>query len=54
MNALRAYAKERHLTMNLGKTKMMIFNTEAQWVVTKSAPQFSYGVEILEHLTSYV
>lgn len=39
--------------VNLGKTKVMIFNTSMQWI-RRSAPQLIYRGDPVEHVTSYV
>ena len=40
------------MSINLGKTKVMVFNTTPQWVKW-SAPTFIYGHETVEYTETY-
>ena len=42
LDALHTFAKDSGLSVNLGKTKVMVFNTTPQWV-NRSAPTLIYG-----------
>ena len=52
LNALHTFAHDSGLSVNLGKTKVMVFNTTSQWV-KKSAPAFTYGQERVEYTDAY-
>ena len=42
LDALHSFAKDSGLCVNLGKTKVMVFNTTPQWI-KRLAPKFMYG-----------
>ena len=46
------FAEDTGLSVNLGKTKVMVFNTTPQWV-RRSAPKFAYGQDIVEYTDTY-
>ncbi len=48
---LEQYCEEWALTLNLDKTRVMVFQKKAR--SQGSRYQFSYGGEVLEHSTSY-
>ena len=52
LDTLARYTQDRDLTVNLNKTKVMIFNTTTNWVNT-SAPVFLYGEEEVELTKQY-
>ena len=52
LDALHAFAHDSGLSVNLGKTKVMVFNTTPQWI-RRSAPTFSYGQETVEYTDAY-
>ena len=52
MDALHTFASDSSLSVNLGKTKVMVFNTTPQWV-RRSIPTFAYGQEIVEYTDAY-
>ena len=52
LDALHSFAEDSGLSVNLGKTKVMVFNTTPQWV-GRSAPTFTYGQDIVEYTDAY-
>ena len=52
LDALHSFAVDSGLFVNLGKTKVMVFNTTPQWV-RRSAPTFCYGEESVEYTNAY-
>ena len=52
LEALDDFCTHRGLTVNLGKTKVMVFNTTPQWV-RRSAPTFVCGQEVVEYANEY-
>ena len=52
LDALHSFAEDSGLSMNLGKTKVMVFNTTPQWM-RRSAPIFTYGQDIVEYTDAY-
>ena len=52
MDALHSSAEDSGLSVNLGKTKIMVFNTTPQWV-RKSARVFAYGQDGVEYTDAY-
>ena len=44
---------DRELAVNLGKTKVMMFNTTHAWV-TRAEHEFTFGGETVEYVRSYV
>jgi len=52
LNALHVFAHDSGLSVNLGKTKVMVFNTTPQWV-RRAAPTFAYGHEAVEYTSAY-
>ncbi|KAI5080279.1 hypothetical protein GOP47_0005758 [Adiantum capillus-veneris] len=52
LDALHRFAQESGLSVNLGKTKVMVFNTTPQWI-RRSAPTFTYGQEKVEYTDAY-
>lgn len=51
LEALQSYIEPRDLIGNLGKTKVVIFNTTPQ-CVHRFTPQFTYGKAIVKYITS--
>ncbi|MCO5577030.1 hypothetical protein L7F22_030852 [Adiantum nelumboides] len=49
LDALHSFAEDSGLSVNLGTSKVMVFNTTPQWI-KRSAPTFTYGQEIVELL----
>lgn len=49
---MHVFAQDSGLSMNLGKTKVMVFNTTTQWV-RRSAPTFTYSCETVEYTDVY-
>lgn len=52
LDVLHTFASDSGLSVNLGKTKVMVFNTTPQWV-RRSAPTFTYGQETMEYTNAY-
>ena len=52
LDVLQKFAEESGLSVNLGKTKIMVFNTTPQWV-RRSAPKFTYGQDNVEYTDAY-
>lgn len=52
LDAVHKFAEDSGLSVNLGKTKVMVFNTTPQWV-RRSAPKFAYGQDIVEYTDTY-
>jgi len=52
LDALHTFASDSGLSVNLGKTKVMVFNTTPQWV-RRSAPTFACGQETVEYTDAY-
>ena len=52
LDVLQKFAKESGLSVNLGKTKTMVFNTTPQWV-WRTAPKFTYGQDNVEYTYAY-
>ena len=52
LDALHTFASACGVSVNLSKTKVMVFNTTPQWV-RRSAPTFAYGQETIEYTDSY-
>ncbi|MCO5606114.1 hypothetical protein L7F22_060301 [Adiantum nelumboides] len=53
LDALQRFCADRDLTLNLGKTKVMVFNTTQAWV-TRAEHQFTFRGEMVEQVRSYV
>ncbi|MCO5596759.1 hypothetical protein L7F22_050828 [Adiantum nelumboides] len=53
LDALQRFCADRDLTVNLGKTKVMVFNTTQAWV-TRAEHQFTFRGEMVEQVRSYV
>ncbi|MCO5592395.1 hypothetical protein L7F22_046398 [Adiantum nelumboides] len=53
LDALQRFCADRDLTLNLGKTKVMMFNTTHAWV-TRAEHQFTFRGEMVEQVRSYV
>lgn len=51
LDALHTLSLDSGLSVNLGKTKAVVFNTTARWV-RGSAPAFKYGEETMEYVDS--
>ena len=51
-DALHSFAEDSVLSINLGKTKVMVFNTTPQWV-NRSAPTLVYGQDTVEYTDAY-
>ena len=52
LDALHNFTKDSGLSVNLGKTKIMVFNTAPQWV-RRSAPTFVYDRVTVEYTDAY-
>ncbi|MCO5606524.1 hypothetical protein L7F22_060712 [Adiantum nelumboides] len=52
LDVLQKFAEESGLSVNMGKTKTMVFNTTIQWV-RRSAPKFTYGQDNVEYTDAY-
>jgi len=52
LDALHRFAHDSGLSVNLGKTKVMVFNTTPQWI-RRSTPAFTYGHETVEYTDAY-
>ncbi|MCO5567345.1 hypothetical protein L7F22_021035 [Adiantum nelumboides] len=52
LDALHSFAEDSGLSINLSKTKVMVFNTTPQWI-RRSAPIFTYGQENVEYTDAY-
>ena len=52
LDALHTFASDSGLSVNLGKTKVMVFNTTPQWV-RRSIPTFAYGQETVERPSAF-
>ena len=52
LDALHSFAGDSGLSVNLGKTKVMVFNTTPQWV-RRSAPPLTYGQGSVEYTDAY-
>ena len=52
LSILRTFVLDNGMTVNLDKTKTMIFNSTPQWV-RRSAPTFTYGGSVVEYTDSY-
>ena len=52
LDALHTFASDSGLSVNLGKTKVMVFNTTPQWV-RRSISTFAYGQETVEYTDAY-
>ncbi|MCO5600245.1 hypothetical protein L7F22_054355 [Adiantum nelumboides] len=52
LDVLQKFAEESGLSVNMGKTKTMVFNTTTQWV-RRSAPKFTYGQDNVEYTDAY-
>ena len=52
LDALHALTHDSGLYVNLGKTKVMVFNTTSQWI-KRSAPTFTFGLERVEYTNAY-
>ena len=48
LNILRTFALDSGMSVNLDKTKTMIFNTTPQWI-RRSAPTSTYGESVVEY-----
>ncbi|MCO5572106.1 hypothetical protein L7F22_025857 [Adiantum nelumboides] len=48
LDVLQKFAEESGLSVNMGKTKTMVFNTTTQWV-RRSEPKFTYGQDNVEY-----
>lgn len=54
LDALQEFCLRRNLTMNFGKTKVMVFNTFHAWLKSRSTSSFSYKGEMVDIVHSYV
>ena len=52
LNALKLFCTDKGLSINMDKTKVMVFNTTQAWV-TRSEPEFCLGEEKVEYTRSY-
>ena len=52
LDALHSFAEDSGLFVNLGKTKVMVFNTTTQWI-RRSAPTFTYGQDTVGYTDAY-
>ena len=52
LDTLHTFAQNSELSVNMSKTKVMIFNTSPQWV-RRSAPIFTYAQEVVEYTDAY-
>ena len=52
LDTLHTFAQDSGLSVNMSKTKVMVFNTTPQWV-QRSAPIFTYAQEIVEYTDAY-
>ena len=52
LDVLHTFAQDRGMSVNLGKTKVMIVKTTSQWV-RESAPTLTYGSKTLEYTDAY-
>ena len=52
LDALHTFAHDSGLSVNLGKTKVMVFNTTPQWV-KRSAPTLVYDEVTAEYIDAY-
>ncbi|MCO5560653.1 hypothetical protein L7F22_014270 [Adiantum nelumboides] len=52
LDVLQKFAEESGLSVNMGKTKIMVFNTTTQWV-RRSTPKFTYGQDNVEYTDAY-
>eukprot|EP00250_Pteridium_aquilinum_P021766 c25217_g2_i1 orf=2-412(-) len=52
LDTLHTLASDSGLLVNLGKTKVMVFNTTPKWV-RRSAPTFAYGEEMVEYIDAH-
>ena len=52
LDTLKTFALDSGMSVNLDKTKVMVFNTTPQWV-RRSAPTFTYGKNVVEYTNAY-
>ena len=52
LNALKLFCTDKGLSINMDKTKVMVFNTTQAWV-TRSEPKFFLGEEKVAYTCSY-
>ena len=52
LDTLRTSALDSGKSVNIDKTKVMVFNTTPQWV-RRSAPTFTYGENVVEYTNAY-
>ena len=52
LDTLHRFASDSGLSMNLGKTKVIVFNTTPEWV-KRSAPTFAFGQETMKYTNAY-
>ncbi len=52
LNALKLFCTDKDLSVNLNKTKVMVFNTTQAWV-TRAEPEFFFGDEKVAYTRSY-
>ena len=52
LDALQSFTEDSGLSVNLGKTKVMVYNTTPQWV-RRSTPIFMYGQDIVKYTDAY-
>ena len=52
LDTLQTFTFDSGMSVNLDKTKVMVFNTTSQWV-RRSAPTFTYGRKIVELTDAY-
>ena len=52
LDTLQTFTFDSGMSVNLDKTKVMVFNTTSQWV-RRSAPTFTYGGKIVQLTDAY-
>ena len=52
LDTLRTFALDSGMSVNLDKTKVMVFNTTPQWI-RRSALTFTYGKNVVEYTNAY-
>ena len=53
LHALYSFCADKDLSINVGKTRIMMFNTTQDWI-TRSQQQFLFGAQLVEYTTLYV
>ena len=53
LNALKLFCTYKGLSINMDKTKVMVFNTTQAWV-TRSEPEFFWGEEKVEYTLLHI